>query len=373
MKTGHAATALLRAIAFDQRPPEWPSTAQLTLLVQAGLGPLFSRLIADAATPPREAAELLRAADLTARLFTDQLIAAITEILQSAGKIAERVVLLKGIATCARHYPEPHHRLMGDIDLLVPRNLQADVESLLQALGYTQRSDLPPEFYVTHHHSMPFFHAKAGVWVEIHTELLPTSIAVAQDACFAIDNVWANTLPIAFGESQTRVLNDELHLLYTCTHWAVSLNIDRGITPILDVIFLLRANRPLDWDRIAVWTQNSSASMHLALMLEYLASRDIIALEPSAARVVAHGLRRVGPLNAKLLYRIIDKYIVERDSFGRFATHYNTLITWDTLLRPFHPWRNLAELPLSLLFPPGRVDRFSATLALRRLWAVISR
>lgn len=345
------------------------STADVALLVPAGLGPL---LHANAATPEDDAPNLLKAADLTARVITDQISRATNEILRAASAIADQLVLLKGVAASRRHYPAPHQRLMGDIDILVPCHLLTALENALRSLGYTQRSEFPAEFYATHHHSMPFFHARTGIWVEVHTDLLPTSNPAAHDACFSRDHVWANTVPMVLDGVPARTLSDELHLLYTCTHWASVLNIERGLVPIVDVLFLLRTNDDIHWDRITLWLRDSpSAAVHLALMLGYLSTRNVVVLGRAASDTMNRGLHRLGRINANLLYRMVDAFIVGRKQFGRFATHYNTLLAWGTLLRPAHPLRNLAALPLLLTFPPGRTDRFSAKLTLRRLWAVI--
>lgn len=370
MRQAQPALGALRALTRGNPTGIEIPSRLLPGLVQAGLGPLLCDLV----TPySADDAQLLNATSLTARVVIHQMINAVASILQVAPGVADRVVLLKGIAACQRHYPEPHYRLMGDIDVLVPRHLRLELEAALHKLGYTQRSELPSEFYATHHHSMPFCHPDTGVWVEVHTALFPASNALAHDPCFSVDHIWTNTAPITLNESRALVLSDELHLLYTCTHWASSLNIERGLVPMLDVIFLLRSNMYLDWQRILDWTAHSRAATHLAVMLGYLSSRNIVVLDEAATVVRDYGLRKLGRLNARLLYHIIDEFIVGRNPFGRFATHYNTLIAWDALLRPHHPLRNLCELPLLLLFPPDRADRFSPALALRRLWATISR
>lgn len=371
MRFGGLGARLLRAIARRESPDiQAIPPADLERLVQAGLGPLLYS-IAGAHTAAQR--QLLRAADLTARVAIGQLVSAASEILRQAPAIAAETVLLKGMAACHRHYPAPHQRLMGDIDMLVPHRLRSALEQVLRALGYDQRSELPAVFYETHHHSMPFVNDKTGVWVEVHTQLLPSTSPFAQAECFTTDAIQRSTVPLSLDGVATLALRDELHLLYTCTHWAISLNVDRGLVPLLDAILLLREDNDIAWDRIAEWTETSDIGVHLSLVLGYLSYRDIVKLEPRASAVVDRGLRKLGRLNARLLYAIVDSFIVERKPFGRFLTHYNVLIIWDTLLRPQHAWRNLAALPISLVFPPNRADRFSPALVWRRLRAVFSR
>lgn len=369
MTHGWPVLGALRALAKGHPNSVDIPTLLLRRSVQAGLGPLLRDL---AQTRSVDDAELLTAADLTARVISDQMLKALSEILRAAPYTADRIVLLKGIAACQRHYPEPHQRLMGDIDVLVPQELQPRLEATLRTLGYVQRSEFTSEFYATHHHSMPFFHPSTGVWVEVHTALFPALNPLAQDRCFQADVIWANTQSFTMGDCRMQVLSDELHLIYTCAHWGGVLNVERGLMPMLDVIFLLRTT-PLDWDWIRHAVAHGAVASHLGLMLGYLYSRDVTALDTAGQQLMDDGLAKLGKINAELLYRIIDRYIVGRQDFGRFATHYNSLIAWDALLRPLPPLRNLAELPLLLLFPPGRSDRFSLALILRRLWAMISR
>lgn len=371
MRRGGPGARLLRAIAREQSPDVRSiPLPQLERLVQAGLGPLLHAIAGPQTTAQQE---LLQAADFTARIVIGQLVTATADILRQAPSVAGDTVLLKGIAACQRHYPAPHQRLMGDIDMLVPRQGQSALEHALLALGYDQRSELPPEFYETHHHSMPFVNDNTGVWVEVHTQLFPLTSPFARADCFTTDSIQRGTAPLSLEGVATLALRDELHLLYTCSHWAVSLNVERALVPLLDVVLLLRKNKNLAWDRIGEWTATGHIGVHLSLVLGYLCHRHMVELESPATAVLKRGLRKLGWLNTRLLYAIIDAFIVERKSFGRLLTHYNVLIIWDTLLRPYHRWRNLATLPVSLMFPPNRADRFSLALVRRRLRAVFNR
>ena len=62
---------------------------------------------------------------------------------------------------------------MGDIDLLVTEQEQDPFEGILRSKNYLQRSACPPSYYTDHHHSMPFWHPRYGVWIEVHTRLYP--------------------------------------------------------------------------------------------------------------------------------------------------------------------------------------------------------
>jgi hypothetical protein len=311
-------------------------------------------------------ADLLLGADLTARLLMDRMAGATEEILRAAGKASSEIVLLKGIAA-QRHYPEPHLRLMGDIDLLAPPAFYDRLQTLLCDLGYIQQADMPPAFFDTHHHAMPFFHPDKRLWVEVHRGLFPDTWSCAHDPCFAAPAVLATSVPITFRGVATRALSDETHLSYTCTHWAGSFSLSRGLLAVLDVIYLLRRSQPFDWAAMQRNAPHGWARRSIGLMLGFLRSHGAIELDRQARAFVADCLRPLGSVNTRLLYRLLNVSLVGRRN-GRLLTESNVRNIWDGLLLPQRsPYLNLLQLPVALLFPPNREDRFSPVLAARRI------
>lgn len=364
---------LLRQIAADARTSELPASPPplIEKLVAAGLGPILLRVTET--DPDAALGDLLLSADLTARLLMGYNSDATEEILRAAGPAATEVVLLKGIAAAQLHYPEPHLRLMGDIDLLAPPGVHADLHRVLRELGYVQRSDLPSAFYETHHHAMPFFHPEKQLWVELHRAFFPKSWSCATEPCFAVESAISEAVPMLFRGIQTRRLRDETHLIYTCTHWAGSFNLERGMLGIVDVIYLLTRGTPLDWDTVLRKAPNGWSRRSLGLMLGYLAGHAVIDLDKSVAALVADVRAAVGRANTGILYRLIDDQIVSQRT-GRFMTEANARIIWrGLLLNERLPYINLLHLPLALLFPPGRPDRFNPILVARRVRSLLRR
>lgn len=357
---------LLRAIAQDASNLDlsgWKTT-QIQRLADAGLGPILHRLAGARAS---HHTELLHGADLTARLVAGRMADALEEILRALGPAAAEVVLLKGAAAALRHYPQPHLRVMGDMDLLVPPSLYARLTALLGELGYMQTSILPTQFFETHHHAMPFWHPQKRLWVEVHHALFPPSWSCAAEPCFAVDTALAGTVPLIFRGITARALADELHLFFTCAHWAGSFSLERGLVALVDVIYLFKRGRPLDWDAVVEKAPGGWARRSLGLMLGYLSTHGAIDLPPRAAAFVADGLGPLGGINRRLLYWLLDTCLLGRRS-GRLLTEPNVRNVWETLLlREAPAYTNLLQLPLVLLFPPNRQDRFSPMLAVRRL------
>lgn len=364
------AQRFLRSVAEDRRSldlRDWPDSL-IVRLIEGGVGPVLWRLTRDA--PPSLALEL-QSAELTARLVIGGLIEATEEILRAAGKDAQEIILLKGIVTADAHYPEPHLRVMGDIDVLAPPHLYDSLQSLLLKLGYQQSSELPEEFYTTHHHAMPFYHPSKHLWIEVHHALFSPSSTLAHEPCFAPSAVVAQSIPYTFRGIPARRLDEELHLIYVCSHWGSTLNLERGLIPILDVLYLLRTNPSLDWDRVKQRAGQGAACRYLSLVLGYLLSRDLVQLPPEVARWVDKNNNDMGRFNTRLLCTVIDHFLVLRRPGGRFYTEPNLSTVWDTLLHGGPAYSNLLRVPVALLFPPNREDRFTPLLAAKRAWSLL--
>ncbi|MGB9364810.1 MAG: nucleotidyltransferase family protein [Xanthobacteraceae bacterium] len=92
-------------------------------------------------------------------------------------------VLLKGCAMLAEGlYPDPSLRLMGDADILIPRERAAEAVAVLTGAGFaTKASDVvvPP----AHHHLQPLHDPETGLGVELHTDVMSRE----SDAVIATD------------------------------------------------------------------------------------------------------------------------------------------------------------------------------------------
>jgi hypothetical protein len=346
---------------------------ELQHALKAGLGPLLHRATRDGGHGTGSSlAETVMAADLTARLLTATKLDALEQILRSAGPLAGTFVVLKGMAACLRDYPEPHLRTMGDIDLLVPPETLPVVESLLLDLGYHQESDDPPEYYETHHHSMPFCHWQTGVWVEVHTGLFPPEAPIATNDVFSPVSIAKDRAPFEFRGLVTSVLDDELHLIYTCAHWAQTVNTERGLLPLLDVVYLLRQRGArIDWARVCARLERSAAAPRVWLMLAWLDRHGLIELPPGILARLDRLSRGLDGFSGRILQRIVSRYIVGGAPFGRLATESSVTKVWDTLLAPRAAAHNLLLLPYHFLFPPRHPERYSPGLLLRRLKSIL--
>lgn len=347
---------LLRAAINDRTDLDLTcfDPAAIQQAMAGGLGPLLFRATHSHPASVRSPAwnEVL-AAELTARVLVSAQQEAAEEIITATSSFCSRVVLLKGMATARLYYPVDHLRTMGDIDLYVPRAHQQSVESVLCKLGYRQTSEYPQEFFEHHHHSMPFFHPTKHTWVEIHTALFPPTSPLASEKVFSEAEISTRLRPLSVGTTTAYCFTDELLLLHTCSHWASRPDYQRGLMPILDVLFLWKKNGPtLDWETIFANIQGSLIAAHLYLMLSYLDTRFLASLPHALVTRAAHAQQHLNAPTRRILHWVLDKYVVRGLPFSRLTTEYNIGIVWNALLSRPSPWTNLCCLPIVFAVAP---------------------
>jgi len=271
-------------------------------MIESGLGPLFwfaSR--EDAKTKDSRSCCDLKAADLTMRLINEIQLETLGEILVRCRRRLSPITLLKGSSTGSELYPQPHLRVMRDLDLLVDPKEQAKLESILLEMGFQQHSSNNPEFYATHHHSMPFYHRGKDVWVEVHRALFPLNSQLAKLPIFNSRNIKAELRPSSLKGIPVMRFSTELQIVYTASHWALDLKYKGGLFPFLDIIYLLRrAQQNIRWDAIFKWVQDSVAATHLYLVLSYLNKNEISDLDNKILADLFVRQRSFGTLNLKI-------------------------------------------------------------------------
>jgi hypothetical protein len=125
--------------------------------IQSGLGPLLYRAVRrNARSLANSQGTWLKTADLTARIVIGEHFQAVREVAAACQSSIPPLTLLKGTSISEECYPEPHLRLMRDVDLLVAKESLSTVTSSLHQLGYRQLSN-DAAHYDKHHHLEPFF------------------------------------------------------------------------------------------------------------------------------------------------------------------------------------------------------------------------
>ena len=361
--------ALLEAVAGRSFTPSLPiPVAEIDWAIQAGMGPLLHR--ESERQPellPAPLAARVRAADRFARLQSAEQLDATGEILDRCGPRAGPITLLKGISIATDLHREPHHRAMGDIDLLVEASAASALESALLELGYRRVGGPPGLDYARHHHGSPMVNARTGVRVEVHTALFPAHSGWSDRPPYSPSAIRAELRQGSFAGRAVFRLSPELQLVYIATHAALDFHPAGGARALLDsLLLLLRIGSGLGWDRVCGWLDDRRIAAHLQLVIGYLERRRLVPADAGIARV-RDRLAALAPVELCVLDRIVDRHLVRGLPLAdRFGVN-NRAIVWSTLIAsPRSRW-NFARLGWNLAFPPAHPDRFRARYQLERL------
>ena len=241
---------------------------------------------------------------------------------------------------------------MRDIDFLVEENAVPFVNKILSKLGFFQPSNSHGDFYATHHHEAPYFHPNKHLWLEVHRGLFPPRSRLRTDKVFSLENLRNEIRPSLFAGRKVNRLSDELQIVYIACHWAAKFDFISGMVAMLDVIYLLKNTKArIDWGKILSWSDGSVASAYVYLLLSYLHQYELINIAPEVLRELSLRGRSFGRVNLKILYRLIDDYLVEGQAWGFFFSLRNLDIVWKTCLLPGASICNLMLVPVFLLMP----------------------
>jgi hypothetical protein len=320
--------------------------------IQSGLGPLLYRAArGNAQNVASSHWGSLKAADLTARIVIGEHFQAVREIGDACRSSLPPLTLLKGISISEQCYPEPHLRLMRDVDLLVAKESLSTVTSVLHQLGYRQLSNGGVR-YDKHHHLEPFFHQEKQVWVEVHHALFSTERRAGSATVFSRENLAAQSRPSRFRGMEVRRFSLELQLVYLASHWAQDFTRIGGLVALADTIYLLKqAGTDFSWEWILRAVNRSIPATYIYLLLSYMVRYDLVKIGPEIMRELAFSQPSFGNLGLKTIHRMIDDYLVKATGFGPLLSERSVGIIWKTLMLPGPTLPKLVLIPINLSLP----------------------
>ena len=347
------ALALLRAVS-ESRPISLLSNfshSQIHWIIKTGFGPLVCFLSqSDSRRCESPLWRELESANLSIRFLNDLQLEALRKLSKRSQALLPPITLLKGCSVANEFYPEAHLRVMRDLDVLVEAKDQPIVESLLFEMGFRQQSKNAAAYYLTHHHSMPFYHPPSGVWVEVHRGLFPRASRLSALPVFSRDNIATESRLCRHEGIAVKRLTPELQIVYTASHWALGL-IDLkhrgGLFALLDTIFILRGTQQnLRWKVILDWVGDSVAATHLYLLLSYLYDKNIVCIDKDILQELFSRQKSFGIINLRIAHWLITRYLVA----GSIPLARGKLsILWQNLLRDQGPVQNLATFFTQIL------------------------
>jgi hypothetical protein len=352
---------------------------QIEHIVKSGFAPLLWRMAVESgAPPPAPWRDTLHAADLVAQMFHGNACDAAVEIIDAARAGGAQVTLLKGLSI-GEHYPAPHLRPMGDVDLLVAQRDRGWVESTMLRSGYVRMAGFQEEEGDAH--GTPLFRSDLDVWVEIHTGLFPEGDRLRSNRLFAPAELERHIVASTFQDRRVGRLREELQLVYIASYWIRDLS-KEGIhasfaRPLLDAVYLLEARQAkVDWDGMIAGIDNEGAAASLYALLSYLSTRGYSNVPERALAELARRQELVGRVELAVLGALTDAALVgTRPRLAAFVDRH-PMIGKSLLARLFergsHSGKILA-LPWAIVFPPTVAERYTWQYQRDRMRRLVAR
>ncbi len=157
------------------------------------------------------------------------------------------ILLLKGAHLARGVYETAGLRVVGDLDLLVPRQDMLRSAELIQSIGY-DGSHVFTEDWINSFKHLPEF-VKRGSFEKV--ELHSTIDDFKKATTFKIDVFWDESVPANVDETGLLALSPENLILHLCFHNAYSHLFEFSLRPYCDLqTVIARCKDNLDWDRI---------------------------------------------------------------------------------------------------------------------------
>lgn len=161
----------------------------------------------------------------------------ITQLKSAVQRTGAPMVLLKGSAYIAKGILSGKGRMLGDIDILVPRGALQDVENALKKSGYFPKdiSDYDKRYYREWSHEIPpVVHFNRHTTVDIHHSILPPTTRLKPDARLLLAD--AEPLP---GHEDVYTLSPQDMILHSACHLFHEGELQHGLRDLLDIHALL--------------------------------------------------------------------------------------------------------------------------------------
>lgn len=207
-------------------------------------------------------------------------------------------ILLKGAAFAFASLPAGVGRLIGDLDILVPRDRLDEAEAALLSAGFEWVKDNPYDqaYYRRWMHELPpLIHRERESMVDVHHTILPLTAKRTPDAGALIEG----SVPIAAG---LRILNPADMIVHAACHLFADGDLAGGLRNLWDIDRLLRlfASAPDFWKTLDARARLHQMHEPVALALR-LAGR--LFATPVEPRLAGYDRMRDGLFIRRLLAR----------------------------------------------------------------------
>lgn len=280
---------LVQALREPAAAARWPLPRWDALVRQARKSDLLARLahaIADAGASeivhPAPRAHL-DAALVVERAEHEDVRREVRHVAQALAAVGVDTVVLKGGAYVVAGHAAARGRTLSDIDVLVPREALAQVESSLMLNGWagSHHSAYDQRYYREWMHELPpMQHIRRGTVLDVHHAILPLTARRRPDSALLL----AQTRPVA-GFERVRTLAPLDMVLHSICHLMHNEEFSHGLRDLSDIDLLLRefGTLPGFWDGLVPRAHELDLSNVLAQALAEVA-RVFDTPVPSAAQ-----------------------------------------------------------------------------------------
>ena len=230
--SGAAVAALLANPAQAMAVADWNSVL-CAARAERLLAALAHRL--DGLDLPAEVQSVLDAAKLDAEQGRVQALWEAEMARRAVADLDVPVVLLKGTAFVAAGLAAGQGRLIGDLDILVPRDRLGEVEATLLRAGWGWvKPDAYDEIYYRRwmHELPPLIHADRDRMIDVHHTILPLTARPTPDAAALI----ADSVAL---ENGLRILSPEDMIVHAAAHLLADGDLAGGMRNLWDIQLLL--------------------------------------------------------------------------------------------------------------------------------------
>lgn len=220
--------------------------------------------------PPPPVLDRLRQAALlnTARNLLLQ--HAYSTITTALSETAVPVIPLKGIYLAAAVYPNLGDRVIGDLDLLVPKAQIAEAMRVVARCGYAPiKSVILHAWLAQSHHVCPQHNPHNKVTVELHWHIRPPQ----DEASITIRPFWQRAQMATMFHTPALTLAPEDSLLHLCYHLAYHHDFLFGLRNLCDIALLCQ-QLSINWDALleqaTAWRMRRGVFLALRLAQAHL-------------------------------------------------------------------------------------------------------
>ncbi len=244
------------------KPHQW--TAMLTIAqAERLLGSLAHRL--SGLPMPDAAARVLERARLAAEADRRQALWEAEMARRALASLGVPVILLKGTAYAAAGMDAGQGRMIGDLDILVPRDRLDAAEAALLAAGWEWVKPDPYDdgYYRQHMHELPpLIHKGRDRMIDVHHTILPLTARQRPDAAALV----ADAVGLGGGLA---VLSPEDMVIHAAAHLLADGDLSGGLRNLWDIDRMLREFGETEgfWTRLLERSRKHGLTLHVSRAL----------------------------------------------------------------------------------------------------------